>query len=309
MSNELIKDLLSNTALLLSISIVYNLFFNRFDSRKKWLEALLGIILGGVGILLMMNTVRFSNGIIFDTRSILISVSGMFLGYLPTIIATMVISVYRISIGGVGALTGVLVTVTSAFIGLCWFKYRLQKILKKKKNVWLELYIFGLIVHVTMLVCLLTLPDQQGIAVLTAIALPVLIIYPIGTLLLCLVMLQGLKHQEADKTLRKSRENYKFLYYEYQKKESLLRSLLDSVPDLVFYKDEKGAYLGCNKAFEIFTDKTMEELVGLTDYDLFNPEMATRFRKMDQVMMSEKNPARTRKLLPTQMAWKFVWKP
>jgi hypothetical protein len=35
MSAELIKDLLFNTALLLSISIVYNLFFIHFDERRK----------------------------------------------------------------------------------------------------------------------------------------------------------------------------------------------------------------------------------------------------------------------------------
>lgn len=288
MSVDLIKDLVTNTALLLAISIVYNLFFIRFDSQKKWLEGVIGIFIGGVGILLMLNTVSFSNGIIFDTRSILISVSGLFLGYLPTVIATIIISAYRISLGGAGALTGVLVTVTSAGIGLIWYKYRLQKILKKQKMVWPELYLFGLIVHAVMLICMLTLPNQQGIAVLNAITLPVLIIYPIGSTLLCLVMLQGLKNQEADKNLLESRENYKYLYYEYQKKESLLRSLLDSIPDLVFYKDEKSVYLGCNKAFENFADKTMDELVGLTDHDLFDPEMATLFRKMDQIMMSEK---------------------
>ncbi|MBU4439873.1 MAG: diguanylate cyclase [Firmicutes bacterium] len=288
MSSELIKDLIFNTALLLSISTVYNLFVIRFNSHKKWLNSLLGLFLGGVGILLMMNTFSFSNGIIFDTRSILISVSGMFLGYLPTIIATILISAYRISLGGAGAMTGVLVTVISAVIGLVWHKYRLPIILKKQKMVWPELYLFGLIVHLAMLVCMLTLPDQQAAAILGAITLPVLVIYPIGTLLLCLVMLQGLKNQESDKNLMESRENYKHLYYEYQKKESLLRSLLDSIPDLVFYKDEKSVYLGCNKSFEIFADKTMEELVGLNDFDLFDPEMATLFREMDQIMMNEK---------------------
>ena len=50
MSSQLIKDLLLNTALLLSISIVYNLFLIHLDSRKKWLEAVLGLFLGGEGI-------------------------------------------------------------------------------------------------------------------------------------------------------------------------------------------------------------------------------------------------------------------
>ena len=120
MSTQLLKDLVTNTSLLLAISIVYNLFFIHFDRQKKWLDGIIGIFVGGMGMLLMLNTVSFSNGIIFDTRSILISVTGLFLGYLTTIIATVIISAYRISLGGAGALTGVLVTVTSAVIGLIW---------------------------------------------------------------------------------------------------------------------------------------------------------------------------------------------
>jgi diguanylate cyclase (GGDEF)-like protein/PAS domain S-box-containing protein len=297
MPSQLIKDLLLNTALLLSISIVYNLFFIRVDRRKKWPEAVLGLFLGGVGILLMINTVSFANGIIFDTRSIPISVSGLFLGYLPTIIATLLISAYRLYIGGAGALTGVLVTVTSAAIGLLWYRYRLPKIVKKSAQVWPELYLFGLLVHLVMLADMLTLPNAQGLAVLQAITLPVLMIYPLGSLLLCLVMLQGLRNRAAEKDLRESRENYKQLYYEFQKKESLLRSLLDSIPDLVFYKDQQSIYLGCNKAFEAFAGKTSAELVGLTDFDLFDPEAATLFRTMDEIMMREKKSRRNEELV------------
>lgn len=297
MSSELIKDLLFNTTLLLSISIVYNLFFIRFESQKKWPKVILGIFLGGVGILLMMNTVSFSNGVIFDTRSILISVSGLFLGYLPTIIASLMVVAYRIYLGGGGALMGVMVTLASATIGLFWYRYRLPAILQKPKKVWPELYLFGFLVHLAMLACTLFLPSQQAAGIFQAIAWPVLIIYPMGTLLLCLVMLQGLRNREAEKNLRESRENYKHLYYEFQKKESLLRSLLDSVPDLVFYKDHESVYLGCNKAFEAFAGKTMDELVGLTDADLFNPEMATLFRTMDEIMMREKKSRQNEELV------------
>lgn len=95
----------------------------------------------------MMNTVSFTNGVIFDTRSILISVSGLFLGYLPTVVATLMISVYRIYLGGSGAMTGVLVTVTSAAIGLLWYRYRMPTLLKKINKVWLELYLFGVLVR------------------------------------------------------------------------------------------------------------------------------------------------------------------
>ena len=52
--------------------------------------------------------------------------------------------------------------------------------------------------------------------------------------------------------LRKSEERYKNLYIEFQQKEALLVSLINSIPDLIFYKDINSVYLGCNKAFEAF---------------------------------------------------------
>ena len=33
---------------------------------------------------------------------------------------------------------------------------------------------------------------------------------------------------------------------------SLLRSLINNTPDLIFYKDPRGVYKGCNHAFELF---------------------------------------------------------
>lgn len=423
MTADTIRELISNTALLLSISILYNIFFLAYDTMKKRLNIILGIIIGCLGILLMMNTVSLSDGIIFDTRSILISVTGLFFGFVPTIIAAAIICIYRIFLGGAGALAGVMVTLLSAGIGLIWNKYRLNDIIQKKKHVWIELYIFGFIVHVGMLACMLAMPKDQIILILDAISFPVLSIYPIGSLMLSLVMLQGLKNKETElklkkselrfrtlfekspigmaisnknsiifindmlenilgrqkeeiisigwknlthpddlekdemlfnrlnsgeiknysiqkryirkdnsiiwvnmiiasvsvdnqssvehicmlqditdikhveATLRKSEENYKSLFYEYQKKESLLISLLDSIPDLVFYKDENSVYLGCNKAFEIFADKNKEELIGLTDFDMFDTQMAALFRKMDKAMMDEKKQRRNEEIV------------
>lgn len=51
-----------------------------------------------------------------------------------------------------------------------------------------------------------------------------------------------------------------------------MKSLIDSVPDLIFYKDTNGVYLGCNTAFESFVEKPENEIVGRTDADLFPAE-------------------------------------
>ena len=49
----------------------------------------------------------------------------------------------------------------------------------------------------------------------------------------------------------------------------LLRSFLDTSPDLFFHRNLKGSFVNCNKAVEILTGKTKQELIGSTIYDVF----------------------------------------
>jgi PAS domain S-box-containing protein len=65
----------------------------------------------------------------------------------------------------------------------------------------------------------------------------------------------------------------------------LIRSLLDSIPDIIFFKDINGVYLGCNPPFAEFVGRSRDEIVGATDYDLFNKEIADFFREHDHRML------------------------
>ena len=62
---------------------------------------------------------------------------------------------------------------------------------------------------------------------------------------------------------------------------SLINTLLDSIPDLVFVKDIEGFYQGCNPAFAALLGCPREAIVGKTDYDLFPADEATQFRSAD----------------------------
>ena len=66
---------------------------------------------------------------------------------------------------------------------------------------------------------------------------------------------------------------------------SLLDALLDSVPDLVFYKDLDGVYIGCNLAFEELVNTPKKDLIGMTDYQLFPKDIADSFRDKDRLML------------------------
>ncbi|MBU0967255.1 MAG: response regulator, partial [Proteobacteria bacterium] len=67
---------------------------------------------------------------------------------------------------------------------------------------------------------------------------------------------------------------------------ALLRSLIDSVPDLIFFKDHESTYLGCNKAFAEFAGRDIADIIGKTDYDFFATEIAGFFREKDRQMLA-----------------------
>jgi diguanylate cyclase (GGDEF)-like protein/PAS domain S-box-containing protein len=75
-----------------------------------------------------------------------------------------------------------------------------------------------------------------------------------------------------------------------QHDQAQMRCIIDSIPDLIFIKDKDGIYLGCNKAFEEFTGRKEREMVGKSDFDLFDTETATFFRKTDTEMMEAGSP-------------------
>jgi two-component system, cell cycle sensor histidine kinase and response regulator CckA len=71
---------------------------------------------------------------------------------------------------------------------------------------------------------------------------------------------------------------------------SLLSGLLNSIPDLVFFKNPHGVYLGCNSEFARFIGREPAEVVGCTDYDLVPREQADFFRANDRIMMEQGEP-------------------
>jgi PAS domain S-box-containing protein len=68
---------------------------------------------------------------------------------------------------------------------------------------------------------------------------------------------------------------------------SLLEGLLDSIPDMIFFKDPDGVYMGCNPEFSNLVGRKREDIIGKTDYDMFSKELADFFRMNDLLMMKE----------------------
>ncbi|MDO8988900.1 MAG: PAS domain S-box protein [Sideroxyarcus sp.] len=64
-----------------------------------------------------------------------------------------------------------------------------------------------------------------------------------------------------------------------------LRTLVQAIPDMVWLKDEAGAYMSCNYRFEQFFGAKEADIIGKTDYDFVDREVADMFREHDRRAM------------------------
>ena len=133
-------DLAQNAILLFALVFVYAT--TNFNAKTNtYRKVLLGLLIGGFTVLIMLNPWKIEEGLFFDTRSVLLSVSGVFYGAIPTLLAGMIAAIYRISVGGSGVYAGVLTIVVTVTLGLAW-KYIRGYLPRMSK--YLEFYLLGL---------------------------------------------------------------------------------------------------------------------------------------------------------------------
>ena len=204
-----ILTLLNNIALLLIASVAYeatNLLPEKLRKFRPWIN---GIVLSGICAVIMNLPFTLKPGLIYDTRSILISVTGLVFGLIPTLMTTITAIAIRIGLGGVGTVTGIAVILSSAAIGLAWRRW----VYPKTKN-WriVSALLMGIAVHVAMLSCMFLLPDTDNIAIVRQIALPVLTLYPAGSLLLSVLLIRQQEYKDVQSRLAQSEERFKALF-------------------------------------------------------------------------------------------------
>lgn len=100
------------------------------------------------------------------------------------------------------------------------------------------------------------------------------------------------ERKQAEELLRKSELTQRKLACALAQKNNFMRTLIDAIPDLIFYKDCNRAYLGCNKAFEAFAGRQEMDLVGRSDLEIFSREVAEAFREMDLAILSTEESRR-----------------
>jgi PAS domain S-box-containing protein len=255
-----IIGLVNNAALLLALGALHDAVGYRPRGGKRAIHQIFaGAILGAIGIAVMLNPWQFTPGVVFDTRSVLLSVSGLFFGTVPTVLATLMMGGFRLYTGGTGAWTGVGVIVTSGAVGVAWRYLRRHKLEDISVS---ELYAVGLVVHIAMLLWMFSLPWPLPLDVLSKISLPVMVIYPVGTVLLGWLMVNQGARYRAEEALSRSETKFKGLF--------------ENSPDTVVLADLNGTFLDINR---VAPGYKKEDVIGSRFTDYLTPEQAKLFNQ------------------------------
>jgi len=209
MTDASFLGLAQNAALLLAMALLCDVAANRWRTAPSvpW-QAVVGLMVGIIGIIVMLTPWTFGSGIIFDTRSVMLGTSGLFFGPFPTTIAMGMTASFRYYQGGTGVWTGIAVILASGCIGIVWRHYRRRPL---EEISWRELFLFGIVIHMAMLGLMFTLPSRTALLVLSKIALPVMLIYPAGTALLGTLMVNRMRLERTGEALRESERKYRLV--------------------------------------------------------------------------------------------------
>ncbi len=272
--------LLNNVVLLLALGVIYDTLGLYKIRHKLVRDSLSGVLIGLVGMAVMLTPWELVPGIFFDTRWILLSLCGLFFGLVPTLIAVAMTVALRLFQGGGGAIVGSLVIITTACVGLAW-RQLVQN--RNWRLSWGNLYIFGLLVQVDMLSCMFLMPENVRYKILAAVAPPILLIYPIGTLLLGLILRRQRDRRTAELALDEHRQLL-------DRERGLLRGLINAIPDLIFVKNTEGQYIDCNQSFAQKIGIPEQEIIGKNDQELFDKETADKLQQEDQELVTSDVP-------------------
>ncbi|TVP57151.1 MAG: PAS domain S-box protein [Gemmatimonadales bacterium] len=199
-----------NVVLLLAVAVIFDLASTeRPISESPARQLLTGLVLGAVAVVMMMTSLQLGPGVFFDARSVVIGVAGLFFGGIATAAAVSVAVLFRISQGGPGALTGVLVILGSGMLGVAWRHLRAAG---SAPPGFRELYLFGLCLHLLVLALFLTLPDGIAFEILPQVALPVLALFPVATAALGLLLVRKVRRDTTAKRLEESESRYRSLF-------------------------------------------------------------------------------------------------
>ena len=229
----MITSLTNGVALLLALSLLNYFVVRQWPKEQIAGRVASGVLFGAICVIGMMSPLKFADGVIFDARTVIVSMAALFGGPIAGIIATAIGAAYRIYLGGSGALVGV-VTISSAMgIGLVLYTLRRRGFVAAKWYVFLAM---GFLIHaLCILEFMIFLPSDVAQSILDRLAMPYILTFTSGTVVLGMLLLDTEQRLRTEALLHE--------------KSDLLDTILSAMSDAVSVMDKDLNLIAANQQF------------------------------------------------------------
>lgn len=222
----MILELIKNATLLITLCWMHGMLMRFLEGRKLLADISAGTLFGLVCIIGMAMPLTLVDGLIFDGRTVVLSMAAFFGGPMVALIAGCIAALFRWWLGGVGVLPGVLNVLMPLLMGLLYRHIH--------RGGWLPfnvsaLLVFAMLVQALQVLNLTLLPAEHFAHFLQVGLVPLVAVLIPSTLMMGLLLRDIEKQKLAREALRQN--------------EAQLRAMTEAVPDLFMVLDEDGRYL------------------------------------------------------------------
>lgn len=197
----MLLEFIKNVALLLSLCLLQGFSLRLCRENKRLQQLLTGCLFGCICVVGMMTPVQLEPGVIFDARSAILSMAGLFGGALVATIAGVIAGVYRLWLGGATYGVGILTIVISVVLGLAYRAAHQRGWMSKGP---IQLLLFGVLLHTAILLLFSLFPFPILHSFMQQIALPYTVSFALATMLLGLMLQDIINRTKTEQALQDS---------------------------------------------------------------------------------------------------------
>ncbi len=255
----MLLDFIKGIALLLSLCLLQGFNVHLFGRNKRLEQIISGLLFGSICVFGMMAPVTLAPGVIFDARSVILSMAGLFGGTVVAMIAGTIAGIYRLWLGGAGSTVGITTIVGAVIFGLAYRHANKRDLVKIE---YFQLLLFGVLLHLAILAIFTAFPLPILHAFMERIAAPYILTFSVGTMLLGLMMQDIIQRTRTEQALHDS--------------EAKMRAIIYAIPDILIVLDEDGRYQEIISSPDHPLHRSSARQLGKTLFDVLPKETAER---------------------------------
>ena len=273
-------ELTKGVALLLALSLLQS-FVLRFWQENLFVQRVVsGILFGGICVIGMLAPIQYSTGVIFDARSVILAMAGLFGGPVVGAIAGIIAGVYRYMLGGTGVWVGIGVILTSVLLGLLYRFVRDRGHLGTQP--WV-LLVFGFFLHAICVAWFMLLPTNITDAILSNLAAPYILVFTPATAILGWLLADTERRLQTENDLRAASRAL-------EQSEERFRTVVDNSPIGINLKDADGRLLLVNKTYARWLNIDKSVVAGRNLADFFTQEQTDDINALDREVLKNAQP-------------------